>query len=313
MLGYTLRRLLLAIPVLGVVSVIIFGILYLAPGDPALVIAGDTATPEEVERIRHPLGLDQPMLSRFVSWLDRVLHFDFGTSIFSGQPVGHMIVQRLPPTLSLLAVALVISIGIGVPLGVLAARKRGGGWDKALSTYSVGGFSLPTFVAAYLIAFVFGSRLHWLPVQGYTPLGAGFWPFLRNLLLPALALSVTFCALIATVTRSAMRDVLGQDYIRTAMAKGLAGRAILFRHALKNASVPIVTVIGSGIATLIGGAVVTESIFAIPGLGRLTIDAVLHRDYPVISAVVLLSSAAYVVTNLLVDLSYTILDPRIRY
>ena len=194
---------------------------------------------------------------------------------------------------------------------MLAARRRG--CDRALGAYGVLGFSTPVFVVGYLLAFLFASRLHWLPVQGYTPIAGGVWPFLRNLLLPAAALSMTFCALIATVTRSAMAEVLGQDYIRTAVAKGAASRAILFRHALKNAAVPIVTVIGSGIATLIGGAVVTENIFAIPGLGRLTVEAVLHRDYPVISAVVLLSSAAYVLTNLAVDLTYTLLDPRIRY
>ena len=313
MIAYTLRRLLLAIPVLGVVSIVIFGILYLAPGDPALVIAGDTASPEDVERIRHTLGLDQPVLERFASWIGRILHADFGTSIFSGQPVGGMIAQRLPPTLSLLGVALVISVGIGVPLGVLAARARGGGWDRVLGAYSIAGFSVPVFVSGYLLAFLFASRLHWLPVQGYTPIAAGAWPFLRSLILPAVTLSITYCALIASVTRSAVRDVLDQDYIRTAVAKGAGVRTILFRHALKNASVPIVTVVGSGIATLIGGAVVTESIFSIPGIGRLTVDAILHRDYPVISAVVLLSSACYVLTNLLVDLAYTVLDPRIRY
>jgi peptide/nickel transport system permease protein len=313
MLGYTLRRLFLALPVMGVVSVVIFGILYLVPGDPALVIAGETATPEEVERIRHTLGLDQPMLERFGSWLWRILHFDFGTSIFSGQQVGGMILQRLPPTLSLVFVAVILSVGIGVPLGVLAARRRGGAWDRLLSGYSIIGFSIPVFVAGYLLAFIFASRLHWLPVQGYTPLAAGPWPFLRSLLLPATALSITYCALIAAVTRSAMNEVLDQDYIRTAVAKGAAGGTILFRHALKNAAVPIATVIGSGIATLIGGAVVTESIFAIPGLGRLTVDSILHRDYPVITGIVLLSSAAYVLTNLAVDLLYTLLDPRIRY
>jgi peptide/nickel transport system permease protein len=313
MLAYTVRRILLSIPVLGVVSIIIFGILYLAPGDPALVIAGDTATPAEVERIRHSLGLDQPVLERFGSWIARILHFDFGTSIFSGQDVGSMIVQRLTPTLSLVALAVLISVAIGVPFGVVAARRRGGIWDKALDTYGVIGFSMPVFVSGYLLAFIFAGRLHLLPVQGYAPPSAGAWPFLRTLLLPALAISVTNCALIANVTRSAMSEVLGQDHIRTATAKGVGGWTILFRHALKNAAVPIVTVIGSGFATLIGGAVVTESIFAFPGLGRLTVDAILHRDYPVISAVVLLSSAAYVLTNLLVDLAYTILDPRIRY
>lgn len=313
MLAYALRRLLLAIPVLGVVSIVIFGILHLAPGDPSLVIAGDGASPADVDRIRHQLGLDQPLAWRFASWLGRVVQFDFGTSIYSGQPVGGMILQRLPPTFALLGVALAISVGLGVPLGVIAASRPGRAADRLLGLYGVLGFSLPVFVVGYLLAYLFASRLHWLPVQGYTPLAAGLGPFLRHLVLPGCAISAAYCALIATVTRSAMMEVQRQDYIRTARAMGASPCSILFRHALKNAAVPIATVIGSGVATLIGGAVVTESIFAVPGIGRLTVDAILHRDYPVISGVVLVASTAYFLINLLVDLAYTLLDPRIRY
>lgn len=313
MLAYTLRRVLLAIPVMAVVAVIIFGMLYLTPGDPALVIAGDTATPAEVEHIRHSLGLDEPMLLRLGQWLWRILQGNLGTSIFSGQSVTQMIAQRLAPTLSLLCLSVLISVAVGVPFGVLAAWRPGGGWDRALGVYGVLGFSVPVFVAGYALAYVFASWLRWLPVQGFVPIGAGLWPYLRTLILPALTLSIVYSALIASVTRSAMLEVLGQDYIRTAIAKGAARRTVLFGHALRNAGVPIVTVIGGGMATLIGGAVITEGIFAIPGVGRLTLDAILHRDYPVIQAVVLLSSGCYVLINLLVDLIYTVIDPRIRY
>lgn len=313
MLGYTIRRIFLAIPVMGVVALFVFGLLYFSPGDPALVIAGDNGTPADVERIRHSLGLDQPPLLRFVTWLSHILQGDFGTSIFSGQPVLEMIVQRLPPTLSLMLLATLIAVATGMPLGILAAQRRGSAWDRVLTGYSVLGFSLPPFVAAYLFAFLFASVLHWFPIQGFVPISRGLLPFLGTTLLPALSLSLVFSALIASVTRSAMLGVLEQDYIRTATAKGVGASGIMLRHALKNAAVPIVTVIGNGIPVLIGGAVAIEGIFAIPGVGRLTVDAILHRDYPVIQAVVLLSSLAYVLTNLIVDLVYTLLDPRIRY
>lgn len=313
MVAYALRRLLLAIPVLGVISVFVFSLLYLTPGDPALVMAGDQATPDDVERIRVSLGLDRPPLERFGGWIWRVLHGDLGHSIFSGQPVTYMIGQRLEPTLSILAAGVTISVLVGVPLGVAAANRRGGLIDRTLSVAVATSYAIPVFVAGYALAFVFASWLRWLPVEGFTPLEDGFGAYLRSLILPALTLSVLFAALIASVTRASMLETLSQDYIRTAAAKG-AGRAqILFRHALKNAAVPIVTIIGGGVATLIGGAVVIENVFAIPGLGTMTVDAILHRDYPVIQGVVLLTSAGYVLINLLVDLSYVLLDPRIRY
>ena len=313
MLVYTIRRVLMAIPVMGIVAAIVFSLLYLTPGDPALVLAGDHATPENIARLRTALGLDQPPHLRFMTWLWQVLRGDLGASIFSGETVTHMIGQRLEATFSLLVYAVVISITVGVPFGVLAAARRGGLADRLLTSYSTLGFSVPAFVAGYGLAFIFATTLKWLPVQGYSPLADGFVPFLRTLTLPAVTLSLVYSALIGRITRASMLEVLSEDYIRTAKAKGIAPWRILFRHALQNAAVPVVTIIGIGIATLIGSAVITENVFAIPGIGRLTVDAVLHRDYPVIQGVVLLLSAGYVLVNLAVDLFYTLLDPRIRY
>jgi len=291
----------------------VFSLLYIAPGDPAAVIAGDQATPADVERIRQSLGLDRPFLVQFGEWIWRILHGDIGTSIFTNLPVSTMIAQRIEPTLSLMVITLCLAVAIAVPMGVAAAWKAGTWFDRAIMAFAVLGFSVPVFVVGYLLAYVFALELDWLPVQGYTPFSDGVWPWFKNLILPAIALGCLYIALIARITRAAMLDVLQQDYIRTARAKGVGQWGILFVHALKNAAVPIVTVIGIGIALLIGGAVVTESVFAIPGLGRLTVDAILRRDYPVIQGVVLLFSFVYVLVNLMIDLIYTVLDPRIRY
>jgi peptide/nickel transport system permease protein len=313
MLSYIFRRVLATLPVMAIVALFVFSLLYIAPGDPAVVIAGDQASPADVERIRQSLGLDQPFLVRFAAWLGHILQGDLGTSIFTNLPVTKMIAQRLEPTLSLMAITLILTIVVAVPLGVVAAWKAGSLVDRAIMAFAVFGFSLPVFVVGYVLAYVFALELEWLPVQGYTPLAQGFWPWLENLILPSIALGCVYIALIARITRAAMLEVLQQDYIRTARAKGLGQGGILFVHALKNAAVPIVTVIGIGIALLIGGAVVTESVFAIPGLGRLTIDAILRRDYPVIQGIVLLFSFLYVLVNLMVDVAYTLVDPRIRY
>ncbi|MGJ4883192.1 MULTISPECIES: ABC transporter permease [unclassified Bradyrhizobium] len=313
MLTYALRRVLSTLPVMAIVALFVFSLLYIAPGDPAVVIAGDQASPADVERIRANLGLDQPFLVQFGSWVWRLLHFDLGTSIFTNLPVSALIAQRIEPTLSLMMVTLVLTIIIAVPLGVIAAWKAGTWIDRIIMAFAVFGFSVPVFVVGYILAYVFALKFDWLPVQGYTPLAQGFWPWLQNLILPAVALGCVYIALIARITRAAMLEVLQQDYIRTARAKGLGQGGILFIHALKNAAVPIVTVVGIGIALLIGGAVVTESVFAIPGLGRLTIDAILRRDYPVIQGIVLLFSFVYVLVNLLIDVTYTLVDPRIRY
>jgi peptide/nickel transport system permease protein len=313
MLSYILRRVLATLPVMAIVALFVFSLLYIAPGDPAVVIAGDQASPGDVERIRQSLGLDQPFLVQFGTWLGHILRGDLGTSIFTGLPVAAMIAQRIEPTLSLMAITLVLTILVAVPLGVVAAWKAGSLLDRAIMAFAVFGFSLPVFVVGYVLAYVFALELEWLPVQGYTPLARGVWPWLENLILPSIALGCVYIALIARITRAAMLEVLTQDYIRTARAKGLGQGDILFVHALKNAAVPIVTVIGIGIALLIGGAVVTESVFAIPGLGRLTVDAILRRDYPVIQGIVLLFSFVYVLVNLAIDVTYTLIDPRIRY
>ncbi|HEV3395159.1 MAG TPA: ABC transporter permease [Xanthobacteraceae bacterium] len=313
MLAYIVRRVLATIPVMAVVALFVFSLLYIAPGDPAAVIAGDQATPADVERIRQSLGLDRPFMVQFGDWLWHIGHANLGTSMFTGLPVTQMIAQRIEPTLSLMAVTLVFAISVAVPLGVVAAWRAGTLLDRAIMAFAVFGFSVPVFVVGYLLAYVFALELEWLPVQGYTPLSEGLWPWFENLILPAVALGCVYIALIARITRATMLEVLAQDYIRTARAKGIGQPGILFIHALKNASVPIVTVIGIGIALLIGGAVVTESVFVIPGLGRLTIDAILRRDYPVIQGVVLLFSFVYVLVNLSIDLLYTVLDPRIRY
>jgi len=313
MVSYILRRILSTLPVMGIVALFVFSLLYIAPGDPAAVIAGDQASPADVERIRQGLGLDRPFLIQFGTWLWNILHGDLGTSIFTNLPVSAMIAQRIEPTFSLMAITLVLTILVAVPLGVAAAWKAGSWVDRTIMAFAVFAFSLPVFVVGYVLAYVFALQFEWLPVQGYTPMAAGLWPWLQNLILPALALGSVYIALIARITRASMLEVLQQDYVRTARAKGLGQGNILFVHALKNAAVPIVTVIGIGIALLIGGAVVTESVFAIPGLGRLTIDAILRRDYPVIQGIVLLFSFLYVLVNLMVDVTYTLVDPRIRY
>jgi peptide/nickel transport system permease protein len=310
---YLLRRLLATIPVMGVVAVFVFGLLHLTPGDPATMIAGDFATADDIARIHTQLGLDRPLPVQFVAWLGQLARGDLGTSIFSRLPVARLIGQRLQPTVVLSITTLVIAVGLAVPLGVLAAWRSGTWLDRFVMGFAVFGFSVPVFVLGYLLIYLFAIQLGWLPVQGYVPLQRGLWPCLRSILLPSFALGVIYMALIARITRASVLEVLSQDYIRTAQAKGLAPATVLLGHALKNASVPIVTIIGVGLTLLIGGVVVTESVFAIPGVGRLTVDAILRRDYPIIQGVILVFSGVYVLVNLLIDISYTFLDPRIRY
>lgn len=313
MFAFVVRRLLATIPVMGVVALFVFSLLYFSPGDPAAIIAGDLATVDDIRRVRVALGLDQPFHVRFGTWLWAILNGDLGTSIFSGIPVSTLIGQRLEATISLSIVTLIFAVAVAIPLGVVSAWRAGGWIDRLVMGFAVFGFSVPVFVLGYLLIFLFALELDWLPVQGFTSIREGFWPFLRQLILPALALGTIYIALIARMTRAAMLDVLAQDYIRTANAKGLRTDKVLLGHALKNAAVPIVTVIGIGVALLIGGVVVTESVFAIPGLGRMTVDAILRRDYPIIQGVILMFAFVYVLINLLVDLSYTLFDPRIRY
>lgn len=313
MYAYVLRRLLATIPVMAVVAVFVFLLLHLAPGDPAAIIAGDYATPAQIARIRSELGLDQPIYVQFWRWLWSLLHGNLGVSIFSDLPVARLIAQRLQPTFAIASGTIVLAVLMAVPMGVLAAWKAGTWVDRLVMIFAVFGFSIPVFVIGYIFIYLFAIALPWFPVEGYAPIGGGLLPFLHTIFLPCLVLAILYAALIARITRASMLEILTEDYIRTAQAKGLSSRAVLFGHALRNAAVPIATVIGVGIALLLGGVVVTESVFNIPGLGRLTVDAILHRDYPVIQGLILVFSLVYVVINLLIDLSYAVFDPRIRY
>lgn len=313
MFRFILNRILATIPVLLIVATFVFLLLRVTPGDPAAVIAGDSATVEQIEKIRESLGLNQPIIAQFGIWLGRLAQGDLGESFFFKLPVSTLIAQRLEPTLALAVLTTILAVLVAVPLGVLAAWRRGGWLDRSLMAFSTIGFSVPVFVLAYLLIWLVSLKLGWLPVQGYQRLAGGFGPFLRHLVLPSVTLSVIYIALIARVTRAAVSEALAEDFVRTARAKGLPEHAVLFRHVLANAAVPIVTVVGIGFALLIGGVVVTESVYSIPGLGRLTVDAVLARDFPTIQGVILLFSVVYVLINLLVDLAYAVVDPRIRY
>ena len=317
MLQFLLRRMLAVLPVLFVVSLVVFLILRLAPGDPAAVIAGNSATNEDIAKIKVQLGLDRSIPVQYGIWMGNVFRGDLGFSYYLNKPVTELIAQRVEPTLSLAFGTVILALLIAVPLGTVAAWRMGGWLDRLLSGFSVAGFSVPVFVIGYLLIYLFAIRLEWLPVQGYKsisgPSAAGPWAWMRQLILPWMTLAMIYVALIARITRASVSEALTEDYIRTARAKGISESAVLLRHALANAAVPIVTVVGIGIALLIGGVVVTETVYAIPGLGSLTVDAVLNRDFPVIQGLVLLFSVSYVLINLLVDLSYLVLDPRIRY
>jgi peptide/nickel transport system permease protein len=314
MLRYILMRVLSTIPVMAVVAAFVFLMLRLAPGDPAAVIAGDYATAEDVARIRAQLGLDAPIPVQFATWVGLLAQGDLGTSIFNRLPVTTLIAQRIEPTMLLSLTTILFSVLVAVPLGAIAAARAGGWVDRFVMLFSVGGFSVPVFVLGYILIYTFAMTLRWLPVQGYrSPFAEGLGPFLAHITLPTLTLSVIFIALIARMTRASVLETLQEDYVRTARAKGQSELKILIRHALRNAAVPIVTVIGIGIALLIGGVVVTESVYNIPGLGRLVLDAVLARDYPIIQGLILFFSFVYIVINLLIDLTYSLLDPRIRY
>jgi peptide/nickel transport system permease protein len=296
-----------------IVALFVFLLLHLSPGDPAVILAGDFATPDDVARIRALLGLDQPLHLQFLTWLGGVLQGDLGQSIYSGLPVSRLIRQRLEPTIALSLTTMTLAVVVAVPLGVIAAWRAGTWVDRAVMALAVLGFSLPVFVLGYSLVFIGSIQTGLFPVQGYVSITQGLGPFLWHMTLPSVALGLIFVALVARMTRATMLEVLNEDYIRTAYAKGLPTGRVLRRHALKNAAVPIITTIGLGVALLIGGVVITETVFSIPGLGRLTVDAVLRGDYPVIQGVILVFSIAYVVLNLLVDISYVFFDPRIRY
>jgi peptide/nickel transport system permease protein len=311
--AYLVRRVFATIPVMAVVGLLVFLLLHLSPGDPAAIIAGDNASPAQIAQIRERLGLDEPLWVQFGIWSWNVIRGDLGVSIFSNLPVTRLIGQRAEPTIALTLTTLLVAVSIAITAGVLAAWKVGSWIDRAVMILAVLGFSVPVFVVGYALVYVFAMKLGWLPVQGYVPIRDGLWPWLRHLILPSIALGLAYVALIARITRASMLEVLSEDYIRTANAKGAGSFRMLIVHGLRNAAVPIVTVIGIGVALLIGGVVITESVFNIPGVGRLTVDAIMRRDFPTIQGIILLFSAVYVLINLLVDILYTVLDPRIRY
>ncbi len=313
MLSYILRRLLGVIPVMLVVGVFVFSLLHMAPGDPAAIIAGDNATPASIAQIRASLGLDRPLLEQFGSWGWATLRGDLGVSMFSQIAVTTLVEQRVGPTFSLAFTTMLVAVTIAITMGVLAAWKAGSLLDRAVMGLAVTGFSVPVFVVGYIMVYFVALKWRWLPVQGYTPMADGFWPWLRHLVLPSFALGLAYVALIARITRASMLEVLSEDYIRTASAKGVATLPMLLGHALKNAAVPIITVIGIGVALLMSGVVITESVFNIPGVGRLVVDAIARRDYPIIQGVMVIFAAVYVLINLAIDISYSFLDPRIRY
>jgi peptide/nickel transport system permease protein len=297
---------------MAVVSIVVFLLLRLSPGDPALVIAGDSADAATIQRIHAALGLDKPLLWQFFIWLRRILSGDLGTSIFSNLPVTELIMQRAQPTLSLALATMIFSIVIAVPLGTIAGATAGSWLDRVLMVVSVVGFSVPSFVLGYCVIYVFSIQLRWLPVQGFASISQGVLPFLRTIALPTFTLGLAYMVLIARITRASVLEMMGEDFIRTARAKGVTERMVVTRHALRNASIPILTVIGIGVALLIGGVVVIETVFNLPGIGSLVVDAILKRDYPVIQGVILVFSAAYVLINLAIDIGYAFLDPRVR-
>ncbi|GLO79408.1 ABC transporter permease [Sulfitobacter pontiacus] len=313
MFFYILKRILATIPVMVIVAIFVFLLLRLTPGDPAAILAGDAATPAQLERIRDSLGLNDPLLVQFGTWMGQLLRGDLGTSLLSNTSVAGMIGDRLGPTLNIALMTIVISVAMAVPMGVIAAWRHRSWVDFLVMSFSVLGFSVPVFVIGYILIQIFAIDLKWVPVQGYKSPTDGIGPFFSRAILPSLTLATIYIALIARMTRASMLEVLGEDYIRTARAKGVRENVVLFRHALRNAAVPILTIIGTGFALLISGVVVTESVFNIPGIGRLTVDAILARDYPVIQAMILLTAGIYVTVNLLIDISYSFFDPRIRY
>lgn len=311
-MSYFLRRLAATFPVMAVVAVVVFLLIHLSPGDPAALIAGDLATGEDIAKLRVALGLDQPLWRQFALWLGRLATGDLGTSIFTQVPVSQLLGQRLEPTLSIAVLTMLLTLVVAVPLGTLAAYRAGSWIDRLVMLFAVLSFSVPVFLIGYLLVFVFAIQLPWFPVQGYTPISDDVGTWLRGLVLPCVNLALVYIALITRMTRATVLEVLQEDYIRTARAKGLGVLPVLM-HALRNAAIPIATTVGVGITLLIGGVVVTETVFAIAGIGRLVVDSVQHHDYPVIQSVLLISAGVYVLINLLIDLSYRLFDPRIQY
>lgn len=310
---YIARRLLAMVPVLLLVSMVVFSLLHLTPGDPALSILGEEATPQQVEALRNKLGLNQPIPVQYVKWLGAVLRGDLGRSVRSNQPVSEAIAERLPVTVELALLSMVISLAIAIPAGIISAMRRNSVVDTTATFVALLGVSLPNFFLAILLILVFGVKLGWLPPFGYQPLNAGLAENLRRMILPAITLGAALAAIVTRMMRSSLLEVLDQDYVRTARAKGLSETRMIRAHALKNALMPVVTIVGLQIGGLLGGAIITESIFVLPGIGRLLVDAIFQRDFPLVQGVVLFVSLAFLFSNFAVDLLYAYLDPRIRY
>ncbi len=311
--SYILRRLLSMIPVLFIVSLIVFSLLHLTPGDPALSMLGEEATPESIAALRGELGLDEPLPVQYVKWASAVLQGDLGRSIRSNQPVSEAILQRLPITIELAILSVVISMIIAIPVGIIAAMRRNSPVDTASTTVALLGVSLPNFFLAILLIFLFSVRLGWLSPIGYTPFVDDPVDNLKRMIMPAITLGTALSAIVMRMTRSSLLEVLDQDYVRTARAKGLREARVVRVHALKNAMVPVVTVVGLQIGGLLGGTIITETIFVLPGIGRLLVDSIFQRDFPLVQGVVLFAALAFLFTNLAVDLLYAYIDPRIRY
>lgn len=309
---YILQRVLALIPVMLVVAIVVFFLIHLTPGDPAAIILGPDALPEDVAALRAELGLDSPLYQQFFSWFNDLLRGDFGNSLFLDMPVLTAFFSHLGPTLSLAIMAQIISIVIAVPFGIIAATKRGTATDRFFMIFALLGISIPSFLLGLLLILLFAVKLHWLPAAGYQPLETGLWNHIRFLILPAITLGAIQAALIARMTRSSMLDTLNMNYIKTAHAKGLKEKVIIYKHALRNASIPILTVVGQSFGTLVAGAVVTEAVFNIPGIGQLIVNAIQRRDYVLIQGTILLIASAYVFINLVVDLLYGLIDPRVK-
>ncbi|SEC44651.1 ABC transporter permease [Paenibacillus sp. GP183] len=312
MKAYILQRILSLIPVLLTVAFVVFFIIHLTPGDPAAVILGSDANPGDIEKLREKLGLNLPLYEQFFVWFIGLFRGDLGTSVFIKQPVLKIFMDHLGPTLSLSILAQGISILIAIPMGIIAAKKRGTIVDQSIMVFSLLGIAIPSFLLALLFAMLFAVKLHWFPVAGYKPLNAGLVNHLKYLILPAVSLGLIQSAIIARMTRASMLDILNLNYIKTARAKGVKEILITYKHALRNAFIPILTVLGQTFGMLVAGSIITETIFNIPGLGQLIITSITQRDYQVLQGTVLLIALAYVLINLIVDLLYGVVDPRVR-
>jgi peptide/nickel transport system permease protein len=306
------RRLLATIPLLFFVSLVVFSFVHILPGDPAVLFLGEEADPDTLARFRARLGFDRPLTAQYADWLAKAVRGDLGRSLRTNQPVTEAILQRLPVTLELLVAALLISLAIAIPMGIVSAIKRNSGVDLLSTVFALVGFSMPNFWLGIILIYVFALLLRWLPPSGFVPLAASLPENLRSLILPALTLGTALAALVTRQLRSGMLEVLRQDYVRTAQAKGLSGRQVVGKHALKNALISVVTVVGLQIGGLLGNTIITETLFALPGIGRLMIDAIFSRDFFVVQGVILFLAMGYVLSNLAVDILYSYLDPRIR-